>query len=423
MTLRRTARGIAAALLLGALIGGVPAVAMNIQSRYSPRNGERDLRPHTWYIILHTTEAPEKSSLNKLRANGEAHYLVGTDGAIYRIVSKRRVAYHAGVSMWNGRTNIDNYSIGIEVVGYHNREINDAQYAALRELLDELQRIYSIPDHHVLTHSMVAYGHPNKWHKRPHRGRKRCGMNFADERARRRLGLKRGVAYDPDVRAGRLAVGDEELFAKLYGGRTAGRKLYAAIEAGRNIITTHASAWDIAGSEYNKPTTHYVFPDGRAFSGDRIRDWSSIPAGTKIVLAENPVRRKKREAILAKVESTQGEGLAGLRVIGKHGSNAKKVAGEQYNQESTIYFLPDGRVRCGHELSEKELKRIPNQTAVLIGYTYGGHITDRKSAYDICSERWNNRETYYRFTDGRIMAGHHIDENSLPPNTLVFFRN
>ncbi len=37
------------------------------------------------------------------------------------------------------------------------------EYAALKELIGELQRIYHIPDERVLTHSMVAYGKPNRW--------------------------------------------------------------------------------------------------------------------------------------------------------------------------------------------------------------------------------------------------------------------
>ena len=91
--------------------------ALNIINHYSPRNRERPKRRATYYIILHTTEGPKKGSLNKVHARGEAHYFVDTKGRIYRIIDKKRVALHAGRSMWQGRTNIDNYSIGIEMVG------------------------------------------------------------------------------------------------------------------------------------------------------------------------------------------------------------------------------------------------------------------------------------------------------------------
>ena len=41
--------------------------AVEISNRYrSPRNPERKVRPSTDFIVLHTTEAPAKSSLNKV---------------------------------------------------------------------------------------------------------------------------------------------------------------------------------------------------------------------------------------------------------------------------------------------------------------------------------------------------------------------
>ena len=187
-------------------------------ARNSPRNRERAFRKETLYIILHTTEGPTGSSLNKLSANGECHYLVDTSGKIWRIVDVRREAYHCGLSMWKGRTNLDSCSIGIEVTGYHNRPLTAHQYTALRELLKQLRFRYKIAPQNVLTHSMVAYGEPNRWQKRRHRGRKRCGMLYAQNNIRAKLGLTAKYGADPDVRAGRLRVGDDYLERVLYGG-------------------------------------------------------------------------------------------------------------------------------------------------------------------------------------------------------------
>jgi N-acetylmuramoyl-L-alanine amidase len=191
--------------------------AMKMSPFYSPHNAEREIRPSTDYIILHTTEAPKASALRKIRQNGEAHYVVDADGHIYHIIDRSRIAFHAGRSMWEGRTTLDNFSIGIEVVGYHDRDLSAAQYQALKELVGELQRIYRIPDERVITHSMVAYGAPNRWHPRSHRGRKRCAMNLATRSSRLKMDLTRAVACDPDVRAGRLVVGDPYLARVLYG--------------------------------------------------------------------------------------------------------------------------------------------------------------------------------------------------------------
>ena len=197
----------------------VPSVwAINASTRYrSPRNPERRVRASTSLIVLHTTEAPARSSLNKLSDRGEAHFCVTEDGGVYAIVDRDRVAFHAGRSMWNGKEDVDNFSIGIECVGYHDKPMPMPQIAAIRELVKDLKAMYRLPDHCVVCHSHVAYGSPNKWQRRKHRGRKRCGMLFAMPSVRRVLELKSRPAFDADTRSGRLTVGDDYLQNVLYG--------------------------------------------------------------------------------------------------------------------------------------------------------------------------------------------------------------
>ena len=211
------ARRFSAALLVGffALCAQASTIAW-FGARYSPRDGERPRRARTDFIVLHTTEGALQGSYGKLFARGEAHFLVDRSGRVYLIIRREKVAYHAGCSMWNGRRDLDNCSIGIEAVGHYNESLTDAQYAALRRLLDNLKGTYGIRDDHVLTHSMVAYGEANRWYSTPHRGRKRCGMLFADRTVRARLGLRSQPAYDPDVAARRLTVGDAYLARMLY---------------------------------------------------------------------------------------------------------------------------------------------------------------------------------------------------------------
>ena len=176
------------------------------------------MRASTELIVLHTTEAPARSSLNKLCDMGEAHYCVTEDGSVYAIVDRDREAFHAGRSMWRGKEDVDKFSIGIECVGNHDKAMPMAQLVAIRDLVKELQQMYRLSDDKVVCHGQVAYGAPNKWQKKRHRGRKRCGMLFAMPSVRRVLNLKTRVAFDPDTRAGRLVVGDPYLQRVLYGG-------------------------------------------------------------------------------------------------------------------------------------------------------------------------------------------------------------
>ena len=213
---RMVARWMLVLLVLLCLQTSVAAIEAS--SRYrSPRNPERKVRASTELIVLHTTEAPARSSLNKLSERGEAHFCVTEEGQVYRIVDLNREAFHAGRSMWNGREDVDKFSIGIECVGNHDKPMPMVQLVAIRDLVKELKAIYRIPDERVVCHSHVAYGSPNKWQKWRHRGRKRCGMLFAMPSVRRILQLWKRPAFDPDTRAGRLSIGDDLLQKVLYG--------------------------------------------------------------------------------------------------------------------------------------------------------------------------------------------------------------
>jgi N-acetylmuramoyl-L-alanine amidase len=333
------------------------------------------------------------------------------------------IAKHAGRSMWEGRTNIDNHSIGVEVCGYHNRDINEAQYKALRELLRQLKSLYHINDENVLTHSMVAYGSPNRWNNANHRGRKTCGMIFGRQDVRVRMGLEARPARDPDVEAGRLIVGDRELFAYLFA-KTATSSLVAVgsnatpaavpiLEAPSEspLISSRRTAWQIARELYNHPSTIYIFPDGKRLAGNQIRNWSGIPIGTRVLVNE--------------MEDTQP--FEGFLEIGKDGDTVEALAGLAADSATTIYFFPEGLIRTGADLKNgRPYKQIfnnpPKGTRILVGYVYGGYVQTRRSPWSIAGVRWNYPSTYYRYPDGRIFSGDNVNPSSIPAGTLMFFQ-
>lgn len=85
------------------------------------------------------------------------HYLVARDGAVYRMVEEKNIAYHAGDSeMPDGRTNVNAFSIGIEVIGKDNGSPSDAQYVSLKKLLADIKSRNSIK--HIVGHSDIAPG-------------------------------------------------------------------------------------------------------------------------------------------------------------------------------------------------------------------------------------------------------------------------
>jgi hypothetical protein len=412
-------------LLASAIVSPFRASANGflIINRFSPLNKKRPRRPSTRYIVLHTTEGEDAGSLRKIVRYGEAHYVIGSSGLVCRVIDRNRIATHAGRSMWDGRSTIDNYSIGIEVVGYHNEDITSAQYAALRELLRQLKGNYKIADRNIVTHSMVAYGRPNRFHRSNHRGRKRCGMLFARPDVRARLGLDVGPEKDPDVEGGRLKVADSELFAFLFvparqaaALTTAGARGTAAppvpVPTESNIIDRDWTAWKIARERYNHPSTTYVLPNGSRLSGNEIDDWNRIPAGTRVLLQEG--------------EDT--EGFEGFLEIGKDGDTPQALAGDDFASSTAIYFFPDGYIRTGAELHRRAstrdlLSAPPKGTRLLVGYIYGGYVRTRRPPSSIAGVKWNYPSTYYRLPDGSIVSGDGIDDRAIPAGTLVFYQH
>ncbi len=313
------------ALILALVCVPLVASALDISNRYrSPRNAERKVRASTQLIVLHTTEAPARSSLNKLCDRGEAHYCVTEVGQVYCIVDRDREAFHAGRSMWNGMEDVDKFSVGIECVGYHNKAMPSVQITAIRELVDKLKAMYRITDERVVCHSHVAYGAPNKWQRRRHRGRKRCGMLFAMPSVRRQLGLRLRPAYDPDTRAGRLTVGDDYLRMVLYGG-----------------IDTMVAAYGVAKA-----------PDAPKHALSAARKPVTKPAAKKAEAPAKPTSRPTPGGVPKTIAELKTRGYV-LKGTVSPANSALKIAGSRWNAADTYYTIrnkvvPGSKIDAAH---------------------------------------------------------------------------
>jgi N-acetylmuramoyl-L-alanine amidase len=115
-------------------------------------------------LLLHYTgmadTAAAQARLCDPAAKVSCHYLVREDGGIVQLVAEARRAWHAGVAMWQGTTDINARAIGIEIAnGGHDfgcPNYPPAQIAAVIELCRDILARYAIPPHHVLAHSDVA---------------------------------------------------------------------------------------------------------------------------------------------------------------------------------------------------------------------------------------------------------------------------
>lgn len=131
-----------------------PAVAQNFRQKY---------------LILHYTALDDEKSARVLTEQSvSSHYLVNNtgDNEIYQLVDENKRAYHAGISSWRSDKQLNDTSIGIEIVnaGYTadaagNRifvPFDEAQMKKVAALAKDIVTRYNIPPTNVLAHSDVA---------------------------------------------------------------------------------------------------------------------------------------------------------------------------------------------------------------------------------------------------------------------------
>ncbi len=412
------------------------ADALTLSNRYrSPRNPERPIRKSTRLVVLHTTEAHARSSLNKLSERGEAHYCVVENGTVYRIVDREREAFHAGRSMWNGKEDCDSYSVGIEVVGWHDKPVTLQQIDALKDLVDNLKKIYNLTDAQVVCHSHVAYGAPNKWQKRNHRGRKRCGMLFAMPSVRAKLNLKSKPALDPDVKAGRLIQADTYLGQVLYGsidtmvgkiGRPAAAPAPAKKGGFLERITSIKSFFTKGDLKNPAPppepkqpevkpveSTKQSTPKTTAVRPPTMKTPASPQPGTRPVITKGPLVRpaqtKQPEETPAKPAFVRGP----LKGVPVQQAEAQPVA-----QTNTLPAAPPSAPQV---VPQGDPARDLAMLKSLPGYVQGGPTSATLTPFKIAGKLWKSPETYY-YSKGKIIRGDRIDEKKIDSGTLIFYK-
>lgn len=95
---------------------------------------------------------PYYAQLRDLKVS--AHFLVRRDGGIVQFVPCSKRAWHAGTSLWQGRSCCNDFSIGVELEGSDQVPFSDRQYAALARLTRLLRRTY--PLRAIVGHADIA---------------------------------------------------------------------------------------------------------------------------------------------------------------------------------------------------------------------------------------------------------------------------
>lgn len=106
---------------------------------------------------LPADEHPYFSTIASLQVS--AHCLIDRSGGVTQFVSFSDRAWHAGASAFSGRSNCNDYSIGIELEGSDYTPYSDSQYQALVAITRVVMHQYpEITTNRIVGHSDIAPG-------------------------------------------------------------------------------------------------------------------------------------------------------------------------------------------------------------------------------------------------------------------------
>lgn len=214
------------------------------------------------YTGMRTGEAAE-AWLCTPESEVSSHYLVHEDGRVVQMVRESDRAWHAGKSFWQGVTDVNSHSVGIEIVNpgheFGYRDFPSRQIAAVIGLCRGIIGRYDVPAERVLAHSDIAPG------RKVDPGEKFPWRELAQE----------GVGhFVTPARAGGIPVlgpGDEG----------------AAVEELQSLLSLYGYRIDISGS-FDPPTSVVVAAFQRHFRPSRVdglADRSTVDTLTRLLAA------------------------------------------------------------------------------------------------------------------------------------------
>ena len=138
---------------------------MKIKTIKSPNHSKRYRnKKKIIFIVLHYTGMQsERASIKRLtneKSKVSSHYLINRNGKTIKMVDEKNIAWHAGKSKWKNFINLNNQSIGIELVNkghqFGYEKFPKKQISKLVLLCKILIKKYKIKKANILGHSDIA---------------------------------------------------------------------------------------------------------------------------------------------------------------------------------------------------------------------------------------------------------------------------
>jgi len=122
---------------------------MKISFNFSPNHSSKKrLKSQIKFVIIHYTgmqsEIESIKRLKNSKSKVSCHYLINRKGEVTQMIKDKHIAWHAGKSRWKKLINLNNNSLGIELVnkghqfGYQN--FSQKQIISLINLCKNLKK-------------------------------------------------------------------------------------------------------------------------------------------------------------------------------------------------------------------------------------------------------------------------------------------
>lgn len=150
----------------------------NVEKLYSPNFNDRPEETAVDLIVVHNIALPPgeyggpyiaQLFTNQLDVTAHPHFhgladlkvashvVIYRNGHVQQFVAFDKRAWHAGVSSFQGRSNCNDFSIGIELEGSDNVPFQAVQYVQLASIIQSLLKYYpAITADRIVGHSDIA---------------------------------------------------------------------------------------------------------------------------------------------------------------------------------------------------------------------------------------------------------------------------
>ncbi|MBF0139634.1 MAG: 1,6-anhydro-N-acetylmuramyl-L-alanine amidase AmpD [Magnetococcales bacterium] len=123
--------------------------------------------PHIDALFLGVLDIPVHPFFQEIASlKVSAHFVIDRCGTVTQYVPVAQRAWHAGISVWEGRDNVNDFSIGIELEGDDKTPFTPVQYTNLASLVQTLRTRYPLlGEQRIVGHEHIAPG--RKWDPGP----------------------------------------------------------------------------------------------------------------------------------------------------------------------------------------------------------------------------------------------------------------